>query len=120
MRNEENAGISWPRHGKYQKQNMYPNWDTRKSGPASTSFIKKGSYTGNLPLHELRPYSQPQTAAEEGGSEVWALSPKLPGQAQGKEQGYRPGGVTAGGRGGRLQSVTTGPVESSPETANKV
>lgn len=46
------------------------------------------SYTCNLPLHELRPYSQPQTAAEEGVSEVWALSPKLSGQAQGKEQGY--------------------------------
>lgn len=57
------------------------------------------SYTCDLPLHELRPYSQPQTAAEEGVSEVWALSPKLPGQAQGKEQGYSPGGVT--GEGGR-------------------
>lgn len=99
---------------------MYPNWNTRKSGPASISFIKKGSYTCNLPLHELRPYSQPQTAAEEGVSEVWALSPKLPGQAQGKEQGYRPGGVTAGGGWGGIQSVTTGPFESSPETASKV
>lgn len=78
---------------------MHQNWDSL--GRVSLLPFPSQRKAGFLPLR-LGPWEPASNSGRGREGEPQAWSPTLPGQVHGREEGHRPGGVTA--EGGRQQS----------------